>query len=535
MNLQTERIDNHKAQLTVEVEAEQLDDAKQKAARQISRRVRIKGFRKGKAPYRLVVQYVGEAAILEEAIELLGGGIYRQALEESEIVPYGPGELEDFRIEPAPTFVFLVPLQPEVDLKDFADIRLHFEEPKVTDEEVNEVLEGIRQREAEVLDDALEIAAAGHRVTVDIHSEFSDSAEADEVDEDGHRLADESDDSEQVPRKGDDFLHRHGSVMMLDPENDPIMDGFVEALVGAERGREVEFELTVPAADRYESVVGRQVTFHVTPTKIESVQVPTLDDEFARRMGESRGDIIDNLDELRQSIRDDLEHAAFEDARDKFSEQVLQRIIEGAEIAFPQLMLEEYIDDLIDELGENLQQRGMKLDQFMRITKTSRATLREQYRERADHQLRRNLTLRELVRVHKVEISSEQVEESLNESAGLFSANEQFRHLFDTPQMRQNIANNLLSDQLTTRLFALGRGEDIEKALAEHKARMLAEREKARLRAKRAADRRKAESLAAAEAETDEMPRGAVAEIAGGGDGGTSEVEAKISEDEWKG
>jgi len=524
LNLQTERIDNHKAQLTVEVGTQQLDDAKQKAARQISRRVRIKGFRKGKAPYRLVAQYVGEAAILEEAVELLGGDIYRQALEESDIAPYGPGEFEDFRIEPAPTFVFSVPLQPEVDLKDFADVRLDYEEPVVTDEEVHEVLEGMRQRGAAVLDDALEIAAAGHRVTVDIHSEFSDSAEADE-----------DDDSEQAPRKGDEFLHRHGLVMMLDPENDPIMDGFVEALIGAERDKEIAFELTVPTADRYESVAGRKVTFHVTPTKIESVQVPMLDDEFARRMGEDRGDVVDNLDELRQSIRDDLEQAAFEDARDEFSERVLERIIEGTEIAFPQLMLEEYIDDLIAELGENLQQRGMKLDQFMRITKTSQETLREQYRERAAHQLRRNLVLRELVRVHKVEISSEQVDESLNESAGLFSANEQFRHLFDTPQMRQNVANNLLADQITTHLFAMGRGEDIEKALAEHEARRLAEREKTRLRAKRAADRREAESLAAAEAETDEMPRGAVAEIAGGDDGWASEVEAEISEDEWKG
>ena len=102
MNLQTERVDNHRAQLTIEIEAEQLESAKKQAARKISRSVRIKGFRKGKAPYRLVAQYVGEAAILEEAVDTLGGELYKQALQESELLPYGPGAIEDFKIEPVP-------------------------------------------------------------------------------------------------------------------------------------------------------------------------------------------------------------------------------------------------------------------------------------------------------------------------------------------------------------------------------------------------------------------------------------------------
>ena len=174
MNLQTERIENHRAQFTIEIESDQLDDAKRKAARKISRQVRIKGFRKGKAPYGLVVRQVGEGAVLEEALDALGDVLYKQALEESEVTPYGPGAFEEFKLEPAPTFVFSVPLQPEVDLKDYLDVRLEFDAPVVTEGEVDDALKQMRMRQVEVLDEEIEVTAPGHRVTIAVDSEFVD-------------------------------------------------------------------------------------------------------------------------------------------------------------------------------------------------------------------------------------------------------------------------------------------------------------------------------------------------------------------------
>ena len=515
LNLQTERLDNHKAQLTVEVEAAQFNDAKRKAARRISRRVRIKGFRKGKAPYRLVAQYVGEAAIIEEAVELLGSDIYPQALEESEIMPYGPGSLEDFKIEPAPTFTFSVALQPEVDLKDFADVRLDFEAPLVTDEEVDAALEKMRLRAIEVLDDELDRAAAGNRVTVDIHSEFSDGEEAEEDDEERNG----DDDDAPAPRQGDEFLHQRDLKLILDPEKALIMNGFAEALIGAELGANVNFELTVPPDENYEAVAGRKVTFDVKIKQIEAIRVPALDDEFARKMGEDRGDAIHNLDELRQSEREELEQDASEDIRREYSEEVLEKIIEGADIAFPAEMLEEYIDDLLDRLDQDLRRQGMNLENFIRITGTARETLREEYRDRAAVSLRRDLTLREFAAVQDVEISNEQVEESLNGLVGGLGDDDQYRNFFDTPQMRRNIASRLLMDQIRTHLCAIGQGEDIDKALEEHEARIKADNEKMRRRTARRAKLKEEESETAAEAKVDDAPGG-----------GEAEVEAEISD-----
>ena len=526
MNLQTERIDNHKAQLTGEVESKQFDDAKRKAARRISRLVNIRGFRKGKAPYRLVAQHVGEAAIIEEAVDQLGGDVYRQALAKSDIDPYGPAALEDFKLEPAPTFTFSVPLQPEVDLKDFADVRLDFEAPVVTDEEVDAALEGMRLRAIEVLDDNLELAAAGNRVTIDVSSEFSDGDEADEDDDDNDEADDEAADDDEMPppKKGDSFLNRRGLTLMLDAEEDPIMEGFVEALIGAELNAKVEFELTVPPDDRHESLVGRRVKFDVAMKKIESIRLPPLDDEFARKTGEKIGADIHDLDALRQSEREELEQDAIHEARTAYSGQVLEKIVEGADIAFPAEMLEEYIDRLLDELDQDLQRRGMNLETFIRVTGTARETLREQHRERGLQLLKQNLVARELAAVQDVQISEEQIEESLD---GFVKRLGGSRDMFDTPKMRENLANRLFSDQLTTRLCAIGRGEDIEKALEEREAQVKADNEKMGQRAARIEARMKEEANeAAAEAEADDA-----AEPLGRDDAEDDDMAAKTSAD----
>ena len=517
MNVQTDRIDNHKAQFTIEIELEKLDEAKRKAAKKIAKQVRIKGFRKGKAPYRIISQYVGEAAILEEAVELLGNDIYKHALDESKVEPYGPGSLDDFKLDPAPTFIFSVPLQPEVDLKNYADVRVDFEAPEVSDEDVEKALQQMRQQEADVSEEEFTVVEAGHRVTFDLHSEFSDGEEADEEDEED--TEDESDADEDtteaeeepyVPKKGDNFLHRHDVTVLLDEDEEPIMPGFVAALVGAEIEKEAEFELTVPEDnDDFKDIGGRKVTFHVTVKKIEAVTLPDLDDDFARKVTEADGDEPLDLAGLRKRVRADLEKEALQTAKSEYGDKVLEKIVEGAEIAFPELMTEERIEDMLRDLDRNLQQQGMNLETYMRITGTTKESLQDQYRDNAIESVERTLVLRELVTAQNIEIGDVQIEKHLDGMMMQFGAQgDQFRSLIDTPQMRENILNQLLMDNIMTQLVAIGRGEDPEKALAEHEAETEAENEKARQRIERmmaAQEEASAELADGDESTTDEV------------------------------
>jgi len=498
LNLQTERIENHRAQFTIEIESNQLEDAKRKAARKISRQVRIKGFRKGKAPYGLVVKHVGEGAVLEEALEDLGDVLYKQALEESELTPYGPGAFEDFQLDPAPTFVFSVPLQPEVDLQDYQEVRLDFEEPVVTESQIDATVKQMRLGQIEVLDEEVQLTEAGHRVTIAVDSEFVDgeppdeelnapvddalTAELDEADE-GAAAAEEP--APYIPKKGDTFVNDDNTQIILDPNEDPFIHGFVGNLIGAERGSDVQFELTIPEDDAEETIIGRRVSFIVTIKDIEAISIPELDDEFARRTSRERGDEELDLAGLRQSVREDLARAAQDNARSEYSAEVLEKIVEGAEIEYPDLMLTEQIDAMIAEFEGNLRQQRLSLDEYLRLTNSTKDDLREQYRESADHSLRQNLVLRELVRVQDIEISDEAIETRLNNVIAGYGTNPEIRKIFDSPQMRDNIRNDLVMNHLNAHLVAIGMGEDPSALIGDMESRAAADTERARERRER--------------------------------------------------
>jgi len=498
LNLQTERIENHRAQFTIEIESNQLEDAKRKAARKISRQVRIKGFRKGKAPYGLVVKHVGEGAVLEEALDDLGDALYKQALDESEVTPYGPGAFEDFQLDPAPTFVFSVPLQPEVDLKDYLEVRLDFEEPIVTESEVDAALKQMRLGQIEVLDEQIDVAGPGHRVTIAVDSEFVDGDPPDaepearaedaltaENDEEDPGAAAEEEPAPYVPKKGDTFVNDDNTQIILDPNEDPFVHGFVGNLIGAERGSDVEFELTIPDDDAEETIIGRRVSFIVTIKDIEAISIPELDEEFARQTSRERGEEELDLAALRQSVRDDLEKAALENARSTYSANVLGKIVEGSEIEYPDLMLNEQIDEMIKEFEGNLRQQRLNLDEYLRLTNSTKDDLREQYRESASHSLRQNLVLRELVSAQEIEISDNALETRLDNIIAGYGTSPEIRKLFDTPQMRGNIRNELVMNYLNAHLVAIGMGEDPSAMIDDMQSRMAGDTERARARSQR--------------------------------------------------
>ena len=197
MNIQTERLEDQTARVTVEIDAERLDAAKHKAAQQISRKVNIPGFRKGKVPYRVLLNYVGEGAILEDAVELLSQEVYREVLPETGLEPYGPGVLTEVKSEEAtPTFIYVVPLQPTVDLSDYRSVRIPYDLPETTDEAVNRAMKNLQEQNA-VVEESHQAVVLGNRVTLDLHSFILDDHEEEEnAEESGEAGADESPEAE---------------------------------------------------------------------------------------------------------------------------------------------------------------------------------------------------------------------------------------------------------------------------------------------------------------------------------------------------
>lgn len=459
MDIQTEKLENHTARFTVNVGVDRFEKAKQQAAKKLSKRYNIPGFRKGKAPYRVIASYLGEAPIIEDAMETLGNDIYKKALDESDIQPYGPGSLEDFQLDPSPTYIFTVPLQPEVELSDYRSIRMDFEKPEVTDEQVDSVFKGFQQEHA-LVEESSQPAVLGNRLTVDIHGAFADDATSEES-EDTKEDSD-ADDTNHEPAQGEMFIHRHDFEVTLDPENERIIAGFSEALVGAEAESNVEFELEVPDEESFEGIVGRKVKFDVHVHNVDVVTLPEINDDLAARVTEDEDEQLTLL-QLRMRIRENLEEDAEQTAQDEYASKILAKVVEESTIIYPEMMVDDQVEDLLNELDQNLRQQGMTLDDYTKVTGTSRETLAEQNRERAIEQLERSLVLGELLVQEKISVEESDIDVRVDEVLAQFGEQAaSLRQLFDTPQMRSNLVNELMYQKLIDRLAKIGRGEEIE-------------------------------------------------------------------------
>ncbi len=460
MNVQTERLADHTARLTVEVEAERLDKAKREAARKIARQVNIPGFRKGKAPYHILVNYVGESAILEDALDVLGNEVYKDVLDQSDLKPYGPGALEDFKPEPQPTFHFVVPLQPTADLGDYRAIRADYEAPQVEDAEVDDALHALQERHA-LIEESHKPVAAGDRVTVKLVGQFLDDAHHhdDDEEDDEADAAEEVDEAEEGDEEEKIFVNQDEMVFMLTEEREPA-PGFGQALEGAQVGETREFEITYPHDhEKYQQLAARHVKFVATVNKIETVTLPALNDEFAARATEDEEKPLTLL-ELRMRIRDDLQKAAEERANNQYADQVFEKIVEGAAVSYPEIMVNDQINHMLQRVDSDLRQRGLTLEDYIKVTGRSLDDMRKDYRDNAVEDIKRILVMRELVNAEKIEVPEERLEEEVSKILSQFGEQaDMFRQMYQRPDMRDNLRNDLTNRLLMERIGQIGKGE----------------------------------------------------------------------------
>ncbi|MFP4345486.1 MAG: trigger factor [Anaerolineales bacterium] len=380
--LKKEILDTHEALLTIDVAEKAAQDAMQKAARQIAREINIPGFRKGKAPYRVVVNMVGEEAVRQEAVEVLIDKIYPKALEQAELVPYAPGDLEDVDLE-AMHFVIRVPLMPVVDLGDYEELRMEPSEPEVTQEELDAALEDVRQ-EAAVLTLVERPAELGDQV---ILSYLEGQVE------------------------GEVIVHDHDVEVVLDKEIPFISADFVEALVGMSEEEDKVFTITLPEDLSEEELRGKEADFEVTVAEVYERLVPELDDALASAVGN-----FETFAELQEAVREDLLAHKAEHAREDYLDALMDALVEGAEtVAYPPIMLEEEIDALVEQMQEDAVHRyKVKWEDFLRLQGLTEEDLREQFRPQAEERLERGLVLSEFAQATGVEVLDEEVQDEID-------------------------------------------------------------------------------------------------------------------------
>lgn len=441
MQIEKQILDDHQIKLIVTVDDARVSEEMKKAARRIARHVRIPGFRKGKAPYHVIANYYGEETILDEALEPLGQDIYREALDESEIIPYSAGSLDDFTREPF-TLTFTIPLAPEVNLGAYRDIRVDYEDPELNDEDVETALEELRDAQAtmEPVERAIELEDIA---MLNIHATLV-------------REPDEDD-----PDRNDTWLARDGVRVKITEDSTYPVPGFYEQVVGMAAGDTKEFDMSFGEGDEEiaEAIRGQTLHFDVTVDDVFTYEVPELDDELAKSVGD-----FDTLDELREDIREHLKEHAIQETNSAYYGQIMEKLLDGVvEIKYPPIMVEEQIDSMIEDFSQELSRQRLNIDDYLKLQNLSMEAMREDFREEATLRLKRALTLGEVVSVEKLHVHDEDIDAQIESMLVMFGNDaEMARSLFANDSMRMSIANQLVADQAVDRLIAIAKGENPE-------------------------------------------------------------------------
>lgn len=480
MSTQIEHLENHSARLTVEVGADRVDKAMREAAHRISRQVNIPGFRKGKAPYNVVLQRFGTGAVLEEALEKLGNEVYREALEEAKIEPYAPGNLENVETEPQMKLTFVVPKQPEVDLSNYREIRLPFEVPEVEDSAVTDTMKAMQNREALVelvtrpaqMTDEVKLHVKGEQVHPADEREHDHDHEEAEQAQSGSESNVETKAEEETDSAPETFTTPYiddeiTTVLTENEEEEDFLPGFSAHIVGMSSGEKKSFSLAYPEGYKLEPLARHAFNFEVEVKEVKSRTLPALNDEFAKRVTNNE---IDNLLDLRIRIRKDLQEAQKREAESKYADEMLDKVIEQATIKYPEEMVNEYIDDILQSLDRNLRERGLSLDHYKRIENKDDAALRADYREVAIKRLQRALTLGELVNREKITVSDSDIDSQIDKMSQQFGEQAQiFRQMLNRAENRRSVAMDMITNRALHRLVEIGRGENppVESAISE--------------------------------------------------------------------
>ena len=273
------------------------------------------GFRKGRVPRHIALQFLGREAILNEVLDTMLPEVTGRAIDEQDLVPGGMPDMEVLDLDPV-TFRATVPLRPQVELGDYRSIRVEVEESEIGEKDVEERLERLRNSMASWepverpvnMDDLVTMTATG---TVE-----------------GETILDETD-----------------TVYLLSEDADRPFPGFPEALVGAELDTPREFELTVAEDFPIEEVAGKPVQVSVTVSDVKERILPELDEEFAQSIGEG----YDSLEALREQIEEELKTESESSTEQELRESAVSNLLEGAEAQIAPVIIEHEVEHMLNE------------------------------------------------------------------------------------------------------------------------------------------------------------------------------------------
>ncbi|MFN2745040.1 MULTISPECIES: trigger factor [Bacillus] len=391
MSVKWEKQEGNEGVLTVEVDADTFNKALDDAFKKVVKQVSIPGFRKGKVPRGLFEQRFGVEALYQDALDILLPVEYPKAIEEAGIEPVDRPEIDVEKIEKGESLIFTakVTVKPEVKLGEYKGLGVEKDDTAVTDEDVQNELKSLQERQAELVVKEDGKVEEGDTVVLDFEG-FVD---------------------------GEAFEGGKAENYSLEVGSGSFIPGFEDQLVGLEAGAEKDVEVTFPEEYHAEELAGKPAVFKVKIHEIKTKELPELDDDFAKDVDEE----VETLAELTEKTKKRLEEAKENEAEAKLREELVTKAAENAEADIPQAMIDTELDRMMKEFEQRLQMQGMNLELYFQFSGQDENALKEQMKEDAEKRVKSNLTLEAIAKAENLEVTDEEVEEELSKMAEAYN------------------------------------------------------------------------------------------------------------------
>ncbi len=377
MNVKSIEKENVKAKIVVEIDKELMEQGVNKAYLKARKNIALPGFRKGKAPRKLIESIYGAHVFYEDGLEEIFPQVYEEAVVKQDVKAVGRPSLTNMDIaeDGVVTITIETEVYPEVTLGEYKGLEVEKAEAQVSDEEVKAELEQMAERVASV-------------ETVERGAELGDTAEIDFEGFD-NGVAFEG-------GKGENYALKLGSGTFV--------PGFEEQIVGMSAGEEKDIDITFPENYK-EDLAGKPVVFHVKVNKVSVTNVPALDDDFAKDVSE-----FDTLEELKADVRKNLEAKRTESIESAFKNAAVEKAVENMTVEMPSALVEQELDRQMENFAYQLQMNGMSVEDYAKMMGGDLSGMRNAMRPAAEKQAKVNLLLDKIAEVENLEITDEELD-----------------------------------------------------------------------------------------------------------------------------
>ena len=391
MNVTVERVGND-ATLKITLPAEEVNKGFKKAVAKIAGQVNIPGFRKGKAPRNIIEMHYGKEAVKQEAFELVANQCYTEALEQEKLIPVSDPKVEDsvFEENKDMELTIKVTLKLEVKLGDYKELHVEKEAVEVTDEAVEEQVQGLRSRHAKMVEaEEGAVIEKGDFAIIDF---------AGTVD-------------------GEPFSGGEGKGYPLEVGSNSFIPGFEDQLVGLKKGDSTDVDVTFPEEYFVKELACKQAIFKVNVQDVKRKELPELTDEYVAANSDCK-----TVEELRASYKERMQKAAENNAQIAYEKALIDLAVANAEFEVPEIMIEDRVTQMIDEMRMSLEARKLTLEQYMQYSGIDMKQLRERQHDAAVENVKTDLVLDAIAKAENIQVSMEDVDSELSAIASQHGA-----------------------------------------------------------------------------------------------------------------